>query len=222
MISRCRSCVASIAIKGRGNGEEQKFGGGVRQDNFKLGCGRGRSRWCCVGVALRANRGGGRRRRRWDCGGEGRQSGAGKAQAEAKTCCPRPDEVGGRQIGGQEEAFNEETCGQEVVHEAEVTISSTLIRCPADYRLALTVAIIGTSPQEGVAPLVRPQELGRRNQSRCGPVTAPLPKEIKKGNKKGDILLFSCLMRMDRGRWLHATHSPSLGRQHLLSRHQSR
>jgi hypothetical protein len=92
-------------------------------------------------------------------GAEGRQSGAGKAQAEAKTCCPRPDEVGGRQIGGQEEAFNEETCGQEVVHEAEVTISSTLIRCPADYRLALTVAIIGTPPPRGRCAFRRGRKL---------------------------------------------------------------
>ncbi len=46
---------------------------------------------------------------------------------------------------------------------------------PADCPLALAVAIIGASPQESVAPLVRAQELGRRNYSRCGPVTAPPP-----------------------------------------------
>jgi len=58
-------------------------------------------------------------------GGSGRQSVPGKAQTEAKTCSPHPDEV-----GGQEEAFSEETCGQEVVHEAEVIISGILSFCP--------------------------------------------------------------------------------------------
>ena len=89
----------------------------------KLGYGRGRGRRCRAGVALRASRGGGRCRRRRHCGrGEGRQSGAGKAQTEAKTCCPHPDEVGGGQIGDQE-AFSEETCGQEDVREAEAITS---------------------------------------------------------------------------------------------------
>ena len=46
----------------------------------------------------------------------------GKAQTEAETCSPHPDEV-----GGQEEAFSEETCGQEVVHEAEAITSRPLL-----------------------------------------------------------------------------------------------
>ena len=66
--------------KGDENGEDQKFGDEVRQDNFKLGYGRGRGRRCRAGVALRAARGGGRCHRRRHCGAQ-----AGKAsQAKPK------------------------------------------------------------------------------------------------------------------------------------------
>ena len=129
-MSKC--CVYSNQ-RGNENGEDQKFGDEVGQEHFKLGYGRRRGRRCRAGVALRATRGGSRRRRRRHYGSPGRQSVPGKAQTEAKACCPHPDEVGGRQIS-EEKSFGEGASGSKDVHEAEEITSGPLRYTFITYR----------------------------------------------------------------------------------------
>jgi hypothetical protein len=86
---------------------------------------------------------------------------------------------------------------------------------------ALALALFDTTLaqqnlEDKAAPKAAVKLLAENDKVRAFEITFAPKQEM------GDILHFSCVASMDRGRWPYATHSPSFGRRLLLSRHQSR